>query len=77
MHVDWAVFGRGECGMRLVTLLAGPEGFSSPPTWAIGAEVSFTGRLNPAVRGEQLPDDIPWTEKPPGNYRFGVGVGFY
>jgi len=74
MHVDWPVFGRSYYGLRLVKPLPGPGCF----TRGLEFRIAVTGLLAKGLRGEPLPDDIPWAvSTPAGNYVFAVRVGFY
>jgi len=71
MHAEWHDLGRKDCGMHLVTPLE-ELGVS---VWGSAPKLTFTGLLSAAVRGEQLPDDIPWRDKGPGDYIFHLRIG--
>ena len=74
MHVDWPVFGRSHYGLRLVKPLPGPGCFTRGSEFRI----AVTGLLAKGLRGEPLPDDIPWAvSTPAGNYVFEMRVRFY
>ena len=74
MHVDWPVFGRSHYGLCLVKPLPGPGCF----TRGLEFRIAVTELLAKGLRGEPLPDDIPWAvSTPAGNYVFAVRVGFY
>ena len=74
MHTTWSTFGRSDGGMHLVTPLPKPGCF----THALEFPMLVSARLTEALRGEPLPDDIPWAAgTPAGNYAFAVSVGFY
>jgi len=75
MHAAWSTFGRSDDGgMHIVAPLPKPGCF----TRALEFRMLVSARLAEGLRGEPLPDDIPWAVSTPAeNYAFAVSVGFY